>query len=186
MLVAIEAPGPPASGTATVTTTATSNFVPGCGGTVTPQAATVDTELQLDPLGLVKRAFQLDGTPIANGSTLPTGMPVRFLIYVSNPGGLISDVSLRDVLDPLFAYVPGSMRYDASVTACAANPCTAVEEAAIFAAADGGTVGTDALDGDVVSIAGATIDAGDQNVANTQLDLPADKVWALVFTILMQ
>ena len=57
------------------------------------------------------------------------------------------------------------------------------EEAAIFAATDSGTVGTDALADDAVSFAGTTFDAGDQNVANTQLNLAAGKVWAVLLTV---
>jgi hypothetical protein len=186
LIVAIESPPPPAAGTTTVTTTATSNFVPGCGATAVPAAASVDDVVQVDPLKLVKRAFQLDGTPIADGSALPTGMPVRFLIYISNPGHLVADASFQDVLDPLFAYVPGSMRYDASVAACAATGCTAAQEDAIFAAADAGAVASDAVDGDVASSVGGTVRIGNQVVANAPLDLPAGKVWALVFTIRMQ
>ncbi|MCP3981212.1 MAG: DUF11 domain-containing protein [bacterium] len=137
-------------------------------------------------LAIVKRAFQLDGTPIASGSTLPTGMPVRFLLYVSNAGGVVPDVSLQDVLNALFAYTAGSIRYDNSVAACAGSPCSALEEAAIFAAADGGTVGTDAVNGDPVSFSGVTVSIGDETAANAQLDLAAGKVWALVFTVQMQ
>ena len=68
-------------------------------------------------------------------------------------------------------------------------------EAAIFAKVDGtpnvcGTSGsecTDAQDGDPVSLAGATIHAGDGvQAGNAQLDLPAGKVWALSLTIVMQ
>ena len=56
-----------------------------------------------------------NGTPIPTGSTLPAGMQVEFLLYVSNPGGPVADVSLRDVLDPLFLYVGGSTRYNNSM-----------------------------------------------------------------------
>ena len=31
-----------------------------------------------------------------------------------------------------------------------------------------------------------TIDAGDQNAANAQLDIAANKVWALLFTVKIQ
>ena len=137
-------------------------------------------------LSITKRAFQSDGTPIASGSTLPRGMPVRFLLYINNPGGPVLDVSMRDVLDPLFLYVSGSTKYDNSVASCAAATCTVAEEAAIFAAADSGTVGTDAMDGDVVSFAGVTLDIGNQNAANAQLDIAGGKVRAVVFTIRMQ
>ncbi len=137
-------------------------------------------------LSIVKRAFQSNGTPIASGSTLPTGMPVKFMLYINNPGGFVGDISLQDVLDPVFGYVPGSIKYDNSVANCAAATCNAAEEAAIFAAADSGTVGTDAVNGDVVSFTGVTLDVGNQNAANAQLDIAGGKVWAVVFTVKMQ
>ncbi len=56
------------------------------------------------------------------------------------------------------------------------------EEATIFAAADSGTVGTDAVNGDVVSFAGVTLDVGNGNVANAQLDIAGGKVWAVSIT----
>jgi CSLREA domain-containing protein/uncharacterized repeat protein (TIGR01451 family) len=143
-----------------------------------------DTVL-LDMLQIVKRAFQLDGTAIPNGIDMPNGVPFRFLLYINNDGPAVTDASLQDMLDPGFAYVPGSLSFG-TVAACAAPACTAAEEDAIFAAADTGTVGSDAVDPDVVSFAGATIDAGDQNVGNAQLDVPADTVWALVFTARLQ
>ena len=137
-------------------------------------------------LSIIKRAFQLDGTPIPSGSTLPKGALLRVLLYINNPGTLRADVSLQDVLDPTFLYVPGSAKYDNSTPNCAATTCTAVEEAAIFAAADSGTVGTDAVDGDVVSFTGVTLDIGNQNTANAQLGIAGSKIWAVVFTTRMQ
>jgi parallel beta-helix repeat protein len=135
---------------------------------------------------IVKRAFHLDGTPVPDGATLPLGVPFRFLLYINNEGGALSDVSLADALDPSFAYEAGSMRYDNSVAACAAATCTALEEAAIYAAASAGTAGTDAVDGDVVSYAAPTLHAGNQVAANAQLDLAAARVWALLLTARMQ
>ncbi len=44
---------------------------------------------------------------------------------------------------------------------------------------------SDAVDGDVVSITGSTIDAGNENVANAQLDIAADTVWAILFSVKM-
>jgi len=138
------------------------------------------------PLSIVKRAFQLNGTPIPSGSTMPTGMPVKFLMYINNPGGPVANVSMQDLLDAVFLYVGGSIKYSNSVATCALITCTAAEEAAIFAAADGGTAGTDAVDGDVVSFTGVTLDIGSQNTANAQLDIAGDRVWGVVFTIRMQ
>ncbi len=143
--------------------------------------------IQFSPeLSIVKRAFQVDGTPIPSGVTLPSGMPVKFLVYVDNPGGLVEDVSLRDVLDPLFAHVGGTIRYDNSVASCAIDPCTPAEEAAIFAATDTGSTGTPAVDGDVVSFAGTTLDIGNGSAANARLDLAGGKVWAVTFEARIQ
>ncbi|MCP3994928.1 MAG: DUF11 domain-containing protein [bacterium] len=138
------------------------------------------------PLSIVKRAFQLDGTPIPTGSTVPRGTPIKFLLYINNRGGSVSDVSMQDVLDSAFLRVPESTKYDNSSPNCAATACTGVEEAAIFAAADSGTSGTDAVDTDVVSFTGVTLDIGNQNTANAQLDIAGGKVWAAVFTVQMQ
>ena len=55
--------------------------------------------MSAQPLRLVKRAFQLDGTPIASGSTVPHGMPVKFLIYIDNPGNATTDVRVHDTLE---------------------------------------------------------------------------------------
>ena len=69
---------------------------------------------------------------------------------------------------------------------CAAATCTAGEEAVIFDAADSGTVGSDAVDGDVVSFTGVTLDIGNQTAANAPLDIAEDKVWSVVFTVRIQ
>ena len=113
-------------------------------------------------------------------------MPVKFLLYIDNPLPLAADVSMQDVLDPVFLYVAGSIKYDNSVANCAAATCSVAEEAAIFASADSGTVGTDAVDGDVVRFTGVTLDIGDQSAAHAQLDIAGSRVWAVVFTIRMQ
>jgi hypothetical protein len=135
---------------------------------------------------VVKRGFLLDGTAITNGAVLPKGARVRFLLYLDNPGGAVSDVSLGDVLAPGFAYVAGSLRYANTAANCASATCTPAEESAILAAALAGAAGTDAVDGDVVSAVGVTVRAGNQVVGNLQLDIAAAKVWAVVLTVRMQ
>ena len=50
---------------------------------------------------------------------------------------------------------------------------------------DGAAFLTDAIDGDVASITGSTIDAGNQNVANAQLNISANTVWAIMFSVKM-
>lgn len=137
-------------------------------------------------LSIVKRAFLLDGTPVSSGASLPQGTLVRFLLYVSNPGPVASDLSLRDVLDPTFVFQPGTLLYDVSSPACALGSCNAAEETAILAAVTTGTTGTDPPDADPVSFAAGTVEAGDQNVANGTLDVPAGSTFALAFTVRMQ
>ncbi|HMB69907.1 MAG TPA: DUF2341 domain-containing protein [bacterium] len=145
---------------------------------------------------IVKRAFEVDGTPIATGATVPAGKIVKFLLYVPNSAPAAADVSVRDVLDPAFAYVAGSMRVDDTLTAAAACPGGVCDETAIFTQVDGagtpvgdGDASTPPLDGDVASYdgLGAAIDFGSgSNPDNAQLDVPAGRVWAAVFSVRMQ
>ena len=139
-------------------------------------------------LALVKTAFLADGTPLTSGSTLPTGTLVKFMIYVNNQSSIaINDVSIQDVLDPLFLYQAGTIKVDNSVANCAAAACTPAEQAAIFAAADASAALTDGVDGDGASFtAGTTVDVGNENQANAQVDVAANTVLALVFTVQMQ
>lgn len=143
------------------------------------------TNAAVGALAVVKRAYLMDGTPLASGQALPKGTRIRYLLYISNPGGAVTDVSLRDVLDPAFQYQAGTLRYAATVDACAGPTCTSAEEAAIYAAALAGTAGTDAVDGDPASVSGATLDVGNDAAANAQLDVAAGKLWAVVFTVRM-
>ena len=140
-------------------------------------------------LALVKTAFLTsNGNPITSGSTLPQGTLVDFMIYVDNKASVvISDVSVQDVLDPLFVYQAGTIRVDNSQANCAGATCNAAEEAAIYAAAAAAAAGTDVVDApDTVSFAGVTVDVGDQSVANGQLDAAANAVLAVVFTVQVQ
>jgi hypothetical protein len=73
------------------------------------------------------------------------------------------------------------------VANCAADPCTNLEEAAIYASAILVGASTDVVDApDVASIAGVTIDVGNENAANGQLDAAANRVLAVVFTVQVQ
>jgi uncharacterized repeat protein (TIGR01451 family) len=141
-------------------------------------------------LTLVKRAFLGDGsnTPIASGTTLAKGTVVKFMIYMNNPSGVtVSDVSMRDVLDPLFAYQANSIKVN-NAGACAAAACTAAEEATIFGLVQASAALTDAVDADTVTYTAGTrtVDAGNQNAANAQLNAAANKVLAVSFTVTMQ
>ena len=139
-------------------------------------------------LALVKTAWMTsDGSPITSGATVPQGTYVDFMIYVNNQGSVaINDVSIRDVLDPLFVYQADSIRVDNSVADCGAT-CDATEEAAIYAAASAVLpTNSDGVDADTSSFAALTVDAGDENVANGQLNVAANTVLAVVFTVQVQ
>lgn len=132
------------------------------------------------PLVLVKQAFLAsDGLLISNSSTLPRGTVLKFLIYIDNTGPARSDVSVQDLLDPAFAYSTGSLKVDNSVA-------SGETVGAIYAAVNALSPHTDEIDTDVVSITGATISAGDRFVANGRLDIAANRIWALLFTVRMQ
>lgn len=146
-------------------------------------------------LALVKTAFMTsDGSPISSGSTVPQGTSVDFMIYVNNIGSVdINDISIQDVLDPLFVYQANSTRVlnialPSSGGACAAAVCTSTEEDEIYAAVSAAGVNTDAAGDDTSSFDGSTtIDAGNANEAtNAQLDVTADNVLAVVFTVQVQ
>ena len=140
-------------------------------------------------LALVKTAFLTStGAELTSGNSLPTGTQVDFMIYVNNASSIqITDVSIQDILDPLFLYSSPSIRLDNSVGDCGAT-CDDTEEAAIYAAASGSGVLTDAaVGGDAVSFAALTVDAGDENVAgNDTLNIAPNTVLALVFTVTVQ
>lgn len=139
-------------------------------------------------LTLVKTAFMTsDGSPITSGSSVPSGTNVDFMIYVNNLSSVaINDVSIQDVLDALFVYQAGTIRVDNSVGNCAVAACDAGEEAAIYAAASAVAANTDGVDGDASSFAGVTVDVGDESVANGPLNIAANSVLAVVFTVQVQ
>lgn len=138
-------------------------------------------------LAVSKRAFWPDGAPIPTGATIPSGVEFKYLLYINNQGIAASDVSVRDVLDAAFQYQVGTLQVDNSVAACAAAVCTAAEEQTIFAAVQAVANATDAVDGDVASYTGASlsVDAGNSNVGNAQLDISGNAVWAMLFSVKM-
>jgi uncharacterized repeat protein (TIGR01451 family) len=134
-------------------------------------------------LALTKMAFLADGTQLATGANLPRGTEVRFVIYVDNTTLFpINDVSLQDVLDPAFGYITGSMKYNNALAAGASEALIYTTVNAVAA-----SVATDAISDDVASAVGVTIDVGNSVVGtNTQVDIAADSVWAILFRALMQ
>ena len=134
---------------------------------------------------VIKRAFLPDGTSIPTGMTIPSGLEFKYLLYINNTGGAVSDVSVRDALDAAFQYQSPTIQVDNSVAACALVACTAAEELTIFTAVDSAAVLSDAPDGDVASYVAPNIDAGDGNAGNLQLDINANMVWAMLFSVKM-
>ncbi len=146
--------------------------------------------LSTPALALAKTAFlTVGGTQLGTGATVPAGTLVDFMIYVDNKASVaITDTSIQDILDPLFVYQAGTIRFDNTHTNCAGAACTAGEEGTIYTAALGGTAVSDAVDGpDVGSFAGVTVDLGDEVIAgNGQLDAAANRVLAVIFTVQVQ
>ncbi len=147
-------------------------------------------ELLASPtLALVKTAFLTStGAALTTGASLPAGTEVDFMIYLNNESDvLVADVSMQDVLNALFLYKAGTIYIDNAVNECALTACTLIEEKAIYDAAILTVLKSDGVDADTVSIAGVTIDVGDEVIAgNAQQDAAANKVLALVFTVTMQ
>jgi len=133
-------------------------------------------------MSLNKMAFLASGTQLTSGATLPRGTEVRFVIYIDNPTLFpLNDVSVQDVLDPVFAYQAGSMKVDNTLASGASQ---ALIYSTVNAVA--GTV-SDVIGDDVASAVGVTIDVGNSVVGtNSQLDIAADSVWAILFRALMQ
>ncbi len=147
----------------------------------------IDDATVCTPLVITKAAFDVNGAPIPTGATIPSGVGFKFLLYINNHGSAVTDVSVRDVLDPAFQYQATTIKVDNSVGECASISCTAAEEQSIFNAVNGAATLSDAVDGDVASFtgAGSTVDAGNEYVGNVQLNISADAVWAMLFSVKM-
>ena len=148
-------------------------------------------------LALVKTAWMTsDGSPIADGSTVPQGTSVDFMIYVNNIGSVdINDVSIADTLVALFAYndAADSIRVvnvaiPSTTGACAAAVCDSDEEIEIYTAAVAAGANTNGTGDDTSSFDNGTdtVHVGDETAANTRLDVLADRVLAVVFTVQVQ
>ncbi|NOT35466.1 MAG: T9SS type A sorting domain-containing protein [Candidatus Eisenbacteria bacterium] len=135
------------------------------------------------PLAITKRAFLPGGTPLNSGMTLPRGTRFQFMLYVSNNGPAVNDVTLRDLLDPAFEYEPGSLRVTMAPSNCLGANCTAAEEATMYALSAAAPSSSDGIDGDVAAFSAGTVHAGNQNVANARLDVPANRACVLLFTV---
>jgi hypothetical protein len=136
--------------------------------------------LNTTTLGLVKTAFLTDGTQLTSGDDVARGTAVQFMVHVDNPTDVpVIDLNLEDVLDPAFVYQASTIKVDNSV-ASGSPP------AAIYAAVNAAATLDDAVDAvDVAGISGTTVSAG-SGAGNAQLDIAADRVWAILFTVEVQ
>jgi len=82
IIVAVELPPPPISGTVYVTTTSTSNFLPGCGGTTAPASGYITDILTfiLPDIAMVK-SVDVFADPV-NGTTNPKAIPGASMDYL--------------------------------------------------------------------------------------------------------
>ncbi len=131
-------------------------------------------------LSLVKTAFLTDGTPIASGTTVAKGTPVKFMIYMDNTTAVpVDSVNVQDALNAAFVYQPGTIR-----VSNAANTGSTVAQ--IYAAVNAAAPLTDGVsNADVAGISGSTISAG-SGAGNALVTVPASKVWAIMFTVKVQ
>ncbi len=138
-------------------------------------------------LTLVKTAFlTVGGAQLSTTDKVPPGTSVDFMIYINNESSVaINDVSIQDILNVAFTKDVDTIHIDTAVADCGVT-CDAGEEAAIYASAIATGALTDAAGDDTVSFAALTVDAGNSVVGtNTRLDVPANKVLALVFTVVV-
>ena len=153
-------------------------------------------DLSSAQLVLFKRAFLAStGAALMDGDSLPIGTQIKFMIYMNNYTAVeATDVSVQDVLAATFGYnnAVDSIKVGtlaSSTCTVGVGLCSAAEELVIFGAVDALGALTNAADGDAVSytVGTTTIDAGDGvEAANSQVDIAADRVWAMVFTVTMQ
>ncbi len=131
-------------------------------------------------LALVKAAFLTDGTALTSGATVPRGTLVKFLIYMDNTTSVAADnVNISDTLNAAFVYQAGTIKIDSSQN-------TGATPAAIYAAVNAAAAVTDAVSGaDVAGINGTVVSAG-AGAGNANLNAPASRVWAMLFTARVQ
>lgn len=133
-------------------------------------------------LALVKAAFLSDGTALTSGISVPKGTLVKFMIYVDNTTAVqVNTVNVADVLDATFAYQAGTIKVDASQN-------TGATVANIFTAVNAASALTDAVSGvdEVGYTAGTTTISAGSAAGNTAVNVPASKVWAMLFNVVIQ
>lgn len=177
----------------TTSALAATNQALGSIGTVSADLADSNIiTLNSQGLSLFKRAFLAsDNSVIADGSTLPSGTKIRFLIYVNNPTAYaVGDVRVTDQLAG-FTYVTllnGGVLREANVpNACAAAACSAGEESGILTAVLATADKTEAADADSLSYDSGTTTVSAGLTANTtSITANATSAWGMVFEATIQ
>jgi uncharacterized repeat protein (TIGR01451 family) len=161
------------------------------GGTDADLADSSAFEIIKRDLALFKTAFLTSGSELATSSRLRAGETVRFMVYVNNDTSVaVNDVSIQDVLDATFSYGGTAIRIG-SVAACTSDTtngtCDGTEKAALYSAIMATSAINDAVEaGDVVGVTGSTVDIGNQNVANAQLNVPGNTMWGVIIEVTIQ
>jgi len=138
-------------------------------------------------VNLTKRAFLTDGTPVADGSSLPVGTKIHFMLYIENSNaGTLSNINVSDVLDPAFQYMPiaggGTLKVDNSVDIGASD-------AAIYSAVSSTpNLSEDLVNGSLVAgyTPGTTTISAGSDAGNATLNIAPNKVWAILFEVTLQ
>lgn len=136
---------------------------------------------------LSKAAFLTDGTPIIDGSSLPVGTKIHFLLYLDNSNTVaINDLNVSDTLDPAFQYTPvasgGVLKVDNSVN-------TGATEAAIYSAvSSNANLAEDLVNGILAAgyTPGTTTISAGSDAGNATLNIAANKIWAMLFEVTLQ
>ena len=128
---------------------------------------------------LTKAAFTTGGAALPDASVVAAGTNVQFMLYIRNAHSFqINDISLSDTLAAAdFTMQSANFSYISIAGA-------AETEANIYTAVTGGGASTATFgnaDGDIASYVGNIVNVGTTG-GDSQLDIPADTVWAIIFT----
>ncbi len=179
----LSAIGPPWAWAATNSITAgvggiNNGTLSGGDGTGTGQIS-----LTIVNLALVKQARDIGGNVLPNGTSVPSGQVLYFVLYVDNVTAMTAgDIRITDLLDESqFTYLPNSIE----TTLVPSGSSNAAIWAGIWTAL------SDGVDGDMASITDSAAPAGPDRVtigavsgqANSTLNIPASSLRAIRFRV---
>ena len=138
-------------------------------------------------VSLTKTAFLVsDGSELIDGASVPANTVVDFMIFINNKNlSAVNNINVADILAPAdFVYSLTTMQFGTTAE-CTLQACDTTERAALYAAATNPY--TDAPGDDAASYtAGTTTISAGLSGGDTQLNVPAQTTWALVFRATVQ